>query len=688
MSSKRNHAGRERERERELHDRLEETQIRLAEAEETLRAIREGEVDAVVVSGSKGEQIFSLTGSESVYRLIVQTMGEAALTATPGGTILFCNAQFGELLARPVEHVMGRSLHEFTAPESRELVEALLASSCSQPIEERLVLLGSHGRMVPVRVSANLLQQPEGPSICLVVTDLTELEKTHESLKHQSELLETVIHNIPVMLAMYDESGQMLLWNRELERKSGWSATEAGSMDIMEALYLDPEQRRSVREFMAAAEPGVWRDIAMTARDGSGLESSWTNVRISGGRTIGIGLDVTERKRAEWEREQLQEQLHQSQKMEAVGRLAGGVAHDFNNLMTVVSGYTARVLRQLPLHSPLHGEIQQVKMAGDRAAELTRQLLAFSRKQVMRMEVLNLDRVIAGIVPMIERLLGEDVRIEQTCAGRPQMVRADRGQIEQVLMNLAVNARDAMPAGGTLRIETGERDLDAAAAAALGVVPGRYSTLAVSDTGSGMPPEVLAHLFEPFFTTKPVGQGTGLGLATVHGIVKQSEGGIEAWSEPGRGARFTILLPRHEAAEASASDPKAGPAAATAAKGETVLVVEDDESVLNLVRKNLEDLGYSVLAAANLAQAEELLGRTGADVRLLLTDVVLPEASGPEVHRALAARRPGLKVLYMSGYDRGQVISRGILEPGTAFIEKPFSNEELAASVRAALKRA
>ncbi|MGH9670216.1 MAG: ATP-binding protein, partial [Terriglobales bacterium] len=384
------------------------------------------------------------------------------------------------------------------------------------------------------------------------------------------------------------------------------------------------------------------------------------------------------------ERMQLGEQLRQAQKREAVGRLAGGVAHDFNNVLTVVTGYTSMMLEQLPPGHEMARDLREVAKASERATALTRQLLAFSRQQILQPKVMNLNSAALGVGKMLERLIGEDIELGMSLAADLGSVNADPGQIEQVIMNLAVNARDAMPEGGRLTFETRNTRLNAAYSGAhFRVEPGEYVMLAVSDTGHGMDAQTRARVFEPFFTTKEKGKGTGLGLSTVYGIVKQSGGYIWVYSEPGLGTTFKIYLPRvHAAAETLEEEM---PLAASSFRKETVLLVEDDDSLRELTRRILESNGYSVVAAAHPAEAEALFHRHGP-VDLLLTDVIMPGMSGKQLADRLTELQPGLCVIFMSGYTDEAIVHRGVLEPGTHFLQKPFSPHCLRAKLHEVLE--
>jgi CheY-like chemotaxis protein len=379
----------------------------------------------------------------------------------------------------------------------------------------------------------------------------------------------------------------------------------------------------------------------------------------------------------------LEEQFQQAQKMEAVGRLAGGVAHDFNNLLTAILGYCELVLEDVSQNDSLRADIMEIQKAGTRAAGLTRQLLAFSRKQIIEPTLLDLSSVVTDIRAMLGRLIGEDVKIVLSLRHESALVKADRGQVEQVVMNLAVNARDAMPKGGTLTIETANVELDEHYASThLAAKPGPHVVLAVTDTGTGMTPEVQARLFEPFFTTKEPGKGTGLGMATVHGIVTQSGGSVGVYSEVGKGTSFKVYFPRADSAEMVVDAP--APVARPRAGIQTVLVVEDADGLRELARRLLQRQGYTVLIAADAQEAVRLFGEHPL-IDVLLTDVVMPGASGPELTRQLVEQRPSLKVIYMSGYTEDTIVQHGVLKPGIAFLHKPFTSDTLGRKIREVL---
>jgi len=384
------------------------------------------------------------------------------------------------------------------------------------------------------------------------------------------------------------------------------------------------------------------------------------------------------------ERKRLEEQFRQAQKIESIGQLTGGIAHDFNNLLTVIMGYSELMLNSLPSDAPLRDHVEQIKEAGKRASLLTQQLLAFSRKQVLQPRVLDLNAVLTNLDRMLQRLIGEDINLVTVPAPGLGRVHADPGQIEQVIMNLAVNARDAMPQGGKLTIETANVELDDAYAHEhISVKPGPYVMVAVSDTGCGMDTETKARLFEPFFTTKEPGKGTGLGLSTVYGIVKQSDGNIWVYSEPGRGTTFKIYLP---VVEGMVETVEPGAVHTKSVRGsETILLVEDENSVRRLAHSILRANGYTVLEARQSKEALLLSGQHEGPIHLMVTDIVMPGMSGRDLAERLKPSRPNMQVLFMSGYTDKAIVHHGELDPGTAFLQKPFTPEALARKVREVL---
>jgi signal transduction histidine kinase len=417
------------------------------------------------------------------------------------------------------------------------------------------------------------------------------------------------------------------------------------------------------------------------------MKQNLTRLGPAIGRELGEAVQRAERRRAETALQRTEDQLRHAQKMEAIGRLAGGIAHDFNNLLTAIIGYSELLLVELEEGDPCRRDVNEIKMAGDRAAALTRQLLAFSRQQVLEPRVVSLNTIIMEMDQLIRRLLGEDIELSIACQEPLDPIRVDPGQIGQVLMNLVVNARDAMPAGGRLTIETSYAELDEEFARThVGAPVGSFVQLAVSDNGCGMDADTRARLFEPFFTTKPPGQGTGLGLSTVYGIVKQSLGHMSVYSEAGQGTTFRVNLPRVR--DGAALTPAAPQVRRRTTHGsETVLVAEDEAAIRDIVKKVLSADGYAVLEAADGRSAIDLARAPGVRVDILITDVVMPDMNGPALAAEIARLHPDAPVLYLSGYTDRAIVNNGVLQAGLAFLQKPFTPQTLAEKVRQVLDR-
>ncbi len=478
-----------------------------------------------------------------------------------------------------------------------------------------------------------------------------------------------------------DKTGRVVLANRRADQMFGYSREELLGARI-ELLLPDSKRSAHVRDRdQYFSKPhtrpmGIGMDLAGRRKDGSEfpVEVSLSYVEIEEGTfAIAFVSDISQRK-------QLEDQLLHAQKMEAVGRLAGGVAHDFNNMLTVISGYNRMILDELSTLDPLRGYAEEILKAADRAGALTQQLLAFSRRQVMQPRVINVNALITQTEKMLLRLIGEDVELLLGLEAAAGNIKADPGHVEQAIVNLAVNARDAMPLGGRINIETANVHLDENYARThMGVTPGEFVMIAVSDTGTGMDAETRRRIFEPFFTTKEKGKGTGLGLATVYGIIKQAGGDIWVYSEIGRGTTFKLYFPR-----VSQPVPEAGAAelAPDGSANETILVVEDEKAVRDLTVRMLERLGYRLLTAAGGAEAIEVSRSFAGAIHLLLTDVVMPNMSGRQLADALALTRPDMKVLYLSGYTENTVLHHGVLDADVEFLPKPFSREVLGRKLR------
>lgn len=515
--------------------------------------------------------------------------------------------------------------------------------------------------------------------------ELTERKRAQAALEEERLFLDTLLNAMPLPVFYEDTDGRYLGFNRAFERFYGKTREELVGRSVFNVAPQELAEICHAKDNELFRAPGVqvyetkMKDIDDRLHDVVYHKATFvdSNGRIAG--LVGAILDITDRTRAEKEREKLEEQLRVSQKMEAIGSLAGGVAHDFNNLLCVILSYTAFALEGAQEGDLLMDNLLEVKKAANRAAALTRQLLAFSRKQVLQPVPLNLNQIAADIEKMLRRILGEDIDFLQKLAPDLGLTMADPGQIEQVLMNLVVNARDSMLQGGNLDITEGN------AASYTAIRPGSYVELRVTDTGRGMDEDTRDRVFEPFFTTKPTVTGTGLGLSTVYGIIKQSGGDIQVESVLGRGATFRIYLPR-KLSRTEAASTRPSLAQRRAAGGETILLVEDEEALRAAARRTLDAAGYKVLTAVDGNDALLTVAQHKGDVDLLLTDVVMPHMSGTALAEELSKLHPTLKILYVSGYmDKAAIVQEGALAAGTQFLGKPFTQADLTRKVREVL---
>ncbi|MGO9308359.1 MAG: PAS domain S-box protein [Spirochaetia bacterium] len=635
-----------------------------------------------ITEGKDAER--KLRESEERFR----QLGEAALEGiaiTEKGILIDANARLAMMLGYELAEMLGKPVADFIAPDSRELVAEHIAENYTRQYEHSLrrkdgsaLLVESHARMIDrdgrqMRVTALL--------------DVSERSRAQEEL-HKLSL---AVSQGPASIVITDVQGNIEYVNPKFTQLTGYSADEVLGKNprILKSGHTSPHEYVHLWETITAGRE--WRGELLNRRKNG--ELFWELATISAVRNaahaithfVAVKEDITERKRAQDEHAKLQAQLQQAQKMESVGRLAGGVAHDFNNMLGVILGHAEMALEKLDPSLPLHEDLTEIRKAAERSTDLTRQLLSFARRQTVTPKVLDLNETVGGMLKMLKRLIGEDIVLDWQPTEGVWPVRVDPSQVDQILANLCVNARDAISGAGRITIKSANSVLnevvdEGATAFHANVVPGEYVLLTISDDGSGMDEETISHIFEPFFTTKGVGKGTGLGLATVYGAVKQNNGFIIADSEPGRGTTFSIYLPRF--ADKAAQAERQRSAEPSLPGQETILLVEDEPANLKLIMLMLKKRGYTTLVASTPGEAIRIAREHAGEIHLLVTDVVMPEMNGRELASRLLPLFPRLKTLFMSGYTADIIAHHGVLEDGVRFIQKPFSSEGLADKIR------
>jgi two-component system, cell cycle sensor histidine kinase and response regulator CckA len=626
--------------------------------------------------------------SEARFRSVYENATVGLYRTTPDGRILMANPAALRLLGyTSLEALAERNMEGFAIEAPHSMYREQLERDGVVSGQER-VWVRQDGSSIVVRVSARAIRDEQG-AICYYdgsFEDITEQKRIQAAL----HLTQFYVDHASVGIIRIGSDARILSVNNEVCRLLGYTPEELYTMRIDD---IDPNFRldrwNMYRHNLRARGSNTF-EATYRRKDATlfPVEITDTYLEFQGDSfTIAFIHDISDRKKAEDTQERLEQQLLQFQKMESIGRLAGGVAHDFNNLLTVIQGYCDLMEEEIAGGSPLLEELGQIRLASQRAAALTSQLLAFSRKQILSPSALGLNDLVANMRKMLERLIGEDITLMTTLEPDLRPVIADSGQIEQVIMNLVINARDAMPTGGVLIIETGNVELDQSYALTHPEAPiGPCVVLTVSDTGHGMDEITQARIFEPFFTTKELGQGTGLGLATVYGIVRQSGGEISVASQPGHGTMFRILLPASASITSDQADSHVH--AASSGGSETILLVEDDTLIRNLVRTVLRNEGYTILEAADGHEALTIAHQHPESIDLLVTDVVMPLMSGRELAEQLSQARGQIKVLFMSGYTDDAVVRHGLLTARVEFLAKPFSPLKLAAKVREVLDKA
>ena len=664
-------------------------------------SIREGGIIGFGVDVTSVKQTEDDLGkSEALSRRIIESSRDCIMVLDDRGVLLSMSDSGRRLLEiDDIENLLNTSWFDLWKGEDAEKARTAVSAAIRLGVgkfQGYAATLAGKPKWWDIVITPILNPEGDTERLLAVSRDITEHKRFEDSLRRSKDQFEAILKAISDSVLVSDFQGQIVYANDAALRLTGLSTVQDLLDMSLDQLARDFEIRDEEGKVLSQAalltgkSPGrvvrfrncrdgreKWAVLnAAAIRDGKGGPSLY----------ITSAYDITERKHAEDALRQSEEQLRQSQKMEAIGRLAGGVAHDFNNLLTAINGYSDLLIRSMAEGNPYRDSVEEIRRAGERAATLTRQLLTFSRKQVLDIRILDLNQVLAEIKKMLGRLIGEDIEMVTLLEEGEAMVSGDPGQIEQVVLNLAVNARDAMPQGGRLTLQIANTTLDRGQVGAFFVIaPGPYVRLTVSDTGIGMSPEVKAHLFEPFFTTKPSGQGTGLGLSTVYGIVKQAGGNLSVWSEVGRGSSISVYLP---AARGSEGQKPVGPNDLPERRSarETVLLVEDESMVRKLLSQVLAVQGYTVLEADSGPAALEVAARHPGAIDLLLTDVVMVGMSGRELAAKLVEKIPGLKVLYMSGYTDDAILRHGVLQNSAAFLGKPFSPGALVRKLRELLE--
>ena len=616
-----------------------------------------------------------LRKSEERFRALVENLSDGITRLGRDGTILYVSRSTTAILGFQVEELIGHSVFDFIHPDDRPVAMRLFSESLNRPgtaISNECRYRGTDGSWKPLEVvTVNRLGDSAVRAVVATIRDISERKENERDLHERERQFRALFDSALDAMVLVGDDRRFLDANSAASQLFRMSREQLLQQLIDRFCPPDFPVTEKWTDFIEAGEFKGNFTLSLDEKTQREVELS-ARAHVLPGRHLLVARDVTERN-------EMEVRLRQGAKMEAVGRLAGGIAHDFNNLLTAILGSTELLGMDLPDGGTAKEDLEEIRKAATRAASLTQQLLAFSRRQVLNPKTLDLNNVIEGTRRMLGRLIGEDIELITRSPARLGRVRADPTQLEQILLNLAINSRDAMPEGGTLVISTE----NAEPPEVWKNPPAACVALVVTDTGHGMDEYTRAHLFEPFFTTKETGKGTGLGLATVYGIVKQSGGYITVESSPGAGATFRIYLPRVDAALDTAAE---GPNPGTAARGsETILLVEDELAVRRLARRVLRSKGYVVLEAANGREALRLVSQHPGPLDLMVTDVIMPGMSGPELADRLAREQPALRVLYMSGYADEAIGHHGVLEPGVEFLQKPFTPQDLAQRVREVL---
>jgi PAS domain S-box-containing protein len=617
--------------------------------------------------------------SEDRFRAIYDSVNDAILLHDPvSGAIMDVNQRMCDMYGMSREEALEATLGELSSGEppytEERAVSWIRKAGEGQPQLFEWRGRRRDGRLFWVEVNMKRAMIGGQGRVIVVARDITERKQSEQALLQEKAFADTVIDSLPGIFYICDETGRMVRWNSNDKKMTGYSRQELYEMNVLQFFQAGRDLvGQKMREVFDRGRASV--EASIVTKSGMAVPFYLTGFRMVIGEKrylVGVGIDISERI-------QLEAQLHQAQKMEAVGVLAGGVAHDFNNILSAIIGYASLLRIKMAPDDPLRYSVEQILASTERAATLTKSLLAFGRKQSINLMPHDVNTIIANLHMILSRLIGEDIQFHIGLAQEPMMVNADKVQFEQALMNLVTNARDAMPKGGALRITTEPSVLKEDTGE---LTAGSYALISVCDTGAGMDNATLKHVFEPFYTTKETGRGTGLGLATAYGIIKKHGGTISVESQQGRGTRFMICLPCIPQAPQGARDDAR---ASSLTGSETILLVEDDLPVRQTVKAVLEDFGYAVLEAVDGDDAVKMFHRHRHSIHLVLCDIIMPSRNGKAVHEELIKIRPAVKVLYMSGYTAEIIAQKGILEEGADFISKPLNPSDLLKKVRNAL---
>ncbi|HPU29904.1 MAG TPA: PAS domain S-box protein [Syntrophorhabdaceae bacterium] len=634
----------------------------------------------------------NLRESELRYRSLFENANDGIFLLKED-RFIDCNSKALEIFKCKKEDIIGKTPYEFSPPKqpdgknsNEKAIEKIKEALKGNPQYFEWVHRTFDGEDFYTEVSLNALKIGKETFVQAIVRDITERKKAETQLMYERERYSFLVDRVPYGMVLIDETGKFLYVNKEWVALFGYTLDEIpDGISWLKKAYPDDDYRKMVietwKQDMKDIQIGkkVPRIFNVTCKDGSIKVINFNTVLVEYNLIITTAFDITDYKRTE-------EQFLQAQKMEAIGRLAGGVAHDFNNMLTVILGHANLGMLELDLGHPLYQRFKEIKKAGERSSELTKNLLAFARKQTIDPKVLNLNSAIKDMLKMLMRLIGENIELKWIPGKDLWQTKFDPVQLTQVVMNLVVNAKDAIADVGRITIETKNIILDEAYCKNhLGFYPGEYVMLAISDNGIGMTKDILEHIFEPFYTTKEKEKGSGLGLSTVYGIVKQNNGFINAYSEPKKGTTFKIYLPRYVGKEEVhiIAETEAYPQS----KGETILIVEDEKDVLELCVSMLEELGYRVISASTPFEAINKFKMHKDEIDLLITDVIMPEMNGKELSKMLLSIKPDLKCIFMSGYTNNAIIHNGIIESGISYLQKPFTLHELSSKVRETIEK-